>query len=87
MVLPADELVKGLQGMPFLVGIQWGSNSHGWVAFPVAFTSFRRIITNHQGSGFQPTKAVESDTLTGYTLDVGENKTAGYDAQWFAVGK
>lgn len=67
--------------------IQWGSHSHGWVAFPVAFTSFRRIVTNHQGSGFQPTKAVESNTLTGYTLDVGDNKTAGYDAQWFAVGK
>ena len=67
--------------------IQWGSNSHGWVSFPVAFTSFRRIVTNHQGSGFQPTKAVESDTLTGYTLDVGENKTVGYDAQWIAIGK
>ena len=32
--------------------IQWGANSHGWVAFPVAFTSFRRILTNHQGSTF-----------------------------------
>lgn len=53
----------------------------------MAFTSFRRIVTNHQGDGFQPTKAVESTSLTGYTLDVGDNKSAGYDAQWIAIGR
>ena len=27
--------------------IQWGSNRYGWVAFPVAFAQFRKLVTNH----------------------------------------
>ena len=26
---------------------QWGSNRYGWVAFPVAFAQFRKLVTNH----------------------------------------
>lgn len=66
---------------------QWGANSHGWVAFPVAFTSFRRILTNHQGSTFMQSKVVEIDSLTGFTLDVDTNSSENYDAQWIAIGR
>ena len=67
--------------------IQWGANTHGWVAFPVAFTSFRRIMTNHQGASFMQSKSVEIGSLTGYTLDVENNSSSSYDAQWITVGK
>nr|DAV82445.1 MAG TPA: hypothetical protein [Caudoviricetes sp.] len=65
---------------------QWGANIHGWVAFPVAFTSFRRLITNHQGVGFMQSKSAEYNSLTGYTLDVDDNSSQQNDAQWIAIG-
>lgn len=66
--------------------IQWGSNVHGWVAFPVAFTSFRKIITSHQGQQFMQSRSVEYNTLTGYTLAVDRDDTVQNDAQWIAIG-
>lgn len=70
-----------------LDGRQWGANPHGWAAFPVAFTSFRRILTNHQGTTFMQSKVVEVDSLTGFTLDVDTNSSENYDAQWIAIGR
>lgn len=66
--------------------IQWGANVHGWVAFPVAFTRFRQIITSHQGQQFMQSRSVEYNTLTGYTLAVDNNETSQNDAQWIAIG-
>lgn len=66
--------------------IQWGANTHGWVAFPVAFTRFRKIITNHQGKSFMQSRSVEYETLTGYTLSVDNNEGVSNDAQWIAIG-
>ena len=66
--------------------IQWGANVHGWVAFPVTFTRFRQIITNHQGQQFMQSRSVEYNTLTGYTLAVDNNETSQNDAQWIAIG-
>lgn len=67
--------------------IQWGSNVHGWVTFPISFTKFRKIVTNHQGVNFFDSKVREYDTLNGFTLDVGENASNLYDAQWICIGK
>lgn len=67
--------------------IQWGSNVHGWVPFPISFTKFRKIVTNHQGVNFFDSKVREYDTLNGFTLDVGENASNLYDAQWICIGK
>ena len=66
--------------------IQWGASVHGWVAFPVTFTRFRQIITNHQGQQFMQSRSVEYNTLTGYTLAVDNNETSQNDAQWIAIG-
>lgn len=66
--------------------IQWGANIHGWVAFPVAFTRVRKIITDHQGQQFMQSRSVEYDTLTGYTLVVDNNEVSQNDAQWIAIG-
>lgn len=67
--------------------MQWGSNEHGWVTFPIAFNSFRKIITNHQGTAYFDSRAVEYDSLTGFTLSVHDNSGTGQDAQWIAFGK
>nr|DAM01077.1 MAG TPA: tail-collar fiber protein [Caudoviricetes sp.] len=67
--------------------MQWGSNEHGWVTFPIAFNSFRRIITNHQGTAYFDSRAVEYNSLTGFTLSVHDNSGTGQDAQWIAFGK
>ena len=67
--------------------IQWGNERHGWVAFPVAFAQFRRLVTNHQGVAWMQSQAQESDTLAGFTLDVGDNSKPACDAQWIAVGR
>jgi hypothetical protein len=67
--------------------IQWGSNRYGWVAFPVAFAQFRRIVTNHQGVEWMRSQARESNTLNGFTLDVEDNNKKDCDAQWIAIGK
>lgn len=67
--------------------IQWGSNEHGWVTFPIAFNSFRKIITNHQGTAYFDSRAVEYNSLTGFTLSVHDNSGTGQDAQWIAFGK
>ena len=67
--------------------MQWGSNEHGWVTFPIAFNSFRKIITNHQGAAYFDSRAVEYNSLTGFTLSVHDNSGTGQDAQWIAFGK
>lgn len=67
--------------------MQWGSNEHGWVTFPIAFNSFRKIITNHQGTAYFDSRAVEYNSLTGFTLSVHDNSGTGRDAQWIAFGK
>lgn len=67
--------------------MQWGSNDHGWVTFPIAFNSFRKIITNHQGTAYFDSRAVEYNSLTGFTLSVHDNSGTGQDAQWIAFGK
>ena len=67
--------------------MQWGSNGHGWVTFPIAFNSFRKIITNHQGTAYFDSRAVEYNSLTGFTLSVHDNSGTGQDAQWIAFGK
>lgn len=66
---------------------QWGSHSYGWVAFPVAFAQFRKLVTNHQGVTWMQSQARESGTLAGFTLDVGDNNKPECDAQWIAIGK
>ena len=67
--------------------MQWGSNEHGWVTFPIAFNSFRKIITNHQGTAYFDSRAVEYNSLTGFTLSVHDNSGTGQDAQWIVFGK
>ena len=67
--------------------IQWGCNIHGWVTFPIRYQSCRRIVLSHQGTVFMDAKCRESNTLNGFTLDVGENKIDTEDAQWIAIGK
>lgn len=67
--------------------MQWGSSEHGWVTFPISFNSFRKIITNHQGTAYFDSRAVEYDSLTGFTLSVHDNSGTGQDAQWIAFGK
>lgn len=67
--------------------MQWGSNEHGWVTFPISFNSFRKIITNHQGTAYFDSRAVEYNSLTGFTLSVHDNSGTGQDAQWIAFGK
>ena len=66
--------------------IQWGNNTHGWVSLPIMFTSYRLVITNHQGTTFYDSKPRESDTLGGFTLDVGSNSVDSMDAYWIAIG-
>ena len=70
----------------FWLGIQWGANIYGWVAFPVTFTTYRRIITNHQGVQFMNSGVEEYDSLTGFTLNVENNTSTDNDAQWIAIG-
>ena len=65
---------------------QWGANLHGWVIFPIPFSQFRRLVTNHQGIVFMDSKAVESHSLSGFTLDVRNNNDSSEDAQWIAIG-
>ena len=65
---------------------QWGMNIHGWVIFPIPFTKFRRLVMNHQGNVFMDSKARESNTLSGFTLDVADNSDQNKDAQWIAIG-
>ena len=66
--------------------VQWGNSYHGWVSFPIMFTSYRLIVTNHQGTAFYDSKPMESDTLGGFTLDVGSNSVDSMDAYWIAIG-
>lgn len=66
--------------------IQWGANVHGWVTFPVTYSAFRRIVLSHQGARFMDARCVEYDTLSGFTLEVGNNSGTSEDAQWIAIG-
>lgn len=66
--------------------IQWGKNMHGWVPFPISFTNFRVLVMTHQGLTFMPAKPRENNSLSGFTLDVDNNKDASFDAQWIAIG-
>lgn len=65
---------------------QWGKSSHGYIPFPIAYKTYRVIVTNHQGSAFFQTKVKESNSLAGFTLDVEDNREKTYDAQWIAMG-
>ena len=53
----------------------------------MAFAQFRRLVTNHQGVAWMQSQARESNTLAGFTLDVGDNSKPVCDAQWIAVGR
>lgn len=71
---------------------QWGVSSHGYVAFPISFTTFRRIMLTHQGDAFMIVKFKESVNNDGFTLSVrdidgGIDIQPGYDSQWVAIGK
>ena len=67
--------------------IQWGKSLHGWVTFPVSYTSARTIVTSHAGSEYMNVKVKEDSSLAGFTLDVADNSNIYQDAQWLAVGK
>ena len=67
--------------------LQWGKSVHGWVTFPVSYTSYRIVIPAHAGRDYMNTKAKEDYSLTGFTLDVADNSNTYQDAQWLAVGK
>ena len=60
---------------------------HGWIAFPVSYTSSRIVLLAHSGDQYMNVKAKEDNSLTGFTLDVDDNSDAFQDAQWLAVGK
>lgn len=60
---------------------------HGWVTFPVSYTSARTIVTSHAGSEYMNVKVKEDSSLAGFTLDVADNSNIYQDAQWLAVGK
>ena len=65
---------------------QWGKSLHGWIAFPVSYTSTRIVLLTHQGTQYMDAKTREDNSLTGFTLDVGDNSDKYHDAQWLAVG-
>ena len=76
--------------------IQWGYSLYGYVAFPIRFTSFRQITLLHAGKNFMIAKALEDDSLAGFTLsvknlsgpDINEVDQEGfYDAHYIAIGK
>lgn len=76
--------------------IQWGYSLYGYVAFPIRFTSFRQIILLHAGKNFMIAKALEDDSLAGFTLSVKNLSGTGidevdqesfYDAHYIAIGK
>ena len=66
---------------------QWGKSLHGWVTFPVSYTSARIIVTSHAGNEYMNTKVREDFSLAGFTLNVADNSNIYQDAQWLAVGK
>lgn len=67
--------------------IQWGKNVYGFVPFPILFTSFRILVMTHQGSTFMQAKPRENNSLSGFTLDVGDNSNESCDAQWISIGR
>lgn len=70
-----------------LVSRQWGKNMYGFVPFPILFTSFRILVMTHQGSVFMQAKPRENNSLSGFTLDVGDNSNESCDAQWISIGR
>ena len=66
---------------------QWGKSLHGWVTFPVSYTSYRTIVTCHAGREYMNAKVKEESALAGFTLDVADNSDIYKDSQWLAVGK
>ena len=69
------------------IPLQWGKSLHGWVTFPVSYTSAKIIVTSHAGNEYMNTKVQEDSSLAGFTLDVADNSNIYQDAQWLAVGK
>lgn len=63
---------------------QWGYSLRGWVAFPIAYTKCKQIVTTHHGKEYMNVK-IGNNTLDGFSLDVGNNSSGG-DAHWIAVG-
>lgn len=87
-------MVTVLMAILFFLGIgwqfafeQWGKSLHGWVTFPVSYTSAKIIVTSHAGNEYMNTKVQEDSSLAGFTLDVADNSNIYQDAQWLAVGK
>ena len=79
-----------------LVSRQWGYSLYGYVAFPIQFTSFRQIALLHAGQNFMIAKAVEENSLDGFTLSVKDltnpntnnvDADSFYDAHYIAIGK
>lgn len=67
--------------------IQWGIDTHGWVAFPVTYKSACKVIPTHSGNNYYIAKTRETIIpLTGFTLDVDSNAGVGYDANWISIG-
>ena len=74
------------------IPLQWGASSYGYVAFPISFTTFRKIMLTHQGSSFMIPKFYEYYGNEGFTLSVrdmdgGIDLHTEYDSQWVAIGK
>lgn len=67
--------------------VQWGRNIYGFVPFPISFTSFQVLVMTHQGASFMQAKPREANSLTGFTLDVGDNSNVSCDAQWISIGR
>lgn len=73
--------------------IQWGYSLYGYVAFPIQFTSFRRITLSHAGWTFMMAKASDDSALSGFTLSVKDMEHGtvdadnNHDASYIAIGK
>lgn len=76
--------------------IQWGYSLYGYVVFPIQFTSFRKIAIFHTGNNFMIAKALEDNSLNGFTISIKDltepsnnavDADRFYDADYIAIGK
>lgn len=76
--------------------IQWGYSLYGYAVFPIQFTSFRKIAIFHAGNNFMIAKALEDNSLNGFTLSIKDltapstnavDANGFYDAHYIAIGK
>ena len=82
-VLPADELVRLGHILGFLAGIQWGRTKTAQLVFPVSFTTYSHIYTQHNGSGWQQTWVRDDSPLVQTTAF---SSNAAIDIHWLAIG-